>query len=137
MYMERRRNRRVDRLIYILVHDVETDYKLNTQRVSIDIGRMGPVACERRKRMIAAENISGNLFESMIEQVTDDDGNIASINVMSFTQDGLSYRIELEDHHMSSCSCRDFQWHRIPCKHMYLVPRASCDSRYHAANRYV
>lgn len=41
VYLDRRPNRRVDRLLYLLVHDVATDYQANIQRVAARLGKMG------------------------------------------------------------------------------------------------
>lgn len=56
MYLERKRNRRVDRLVYNLVKDVEYDYISNVARITLKIGRMGPEERRKRRREIAAED---------------------------------------------------------------------------------
>ncbi|KAF1801740.1 hypothetical protein FB192DRAFT_1281942, partial [Mucor lusitanicus] len=49
-YLQRKSNRRLDRLIWIRVNDVEHDFKQNISRIQLSIGRMGPA--ERRRREI-------------------------------------------------------------------------------------
>ncbi|KAI8350365.1 hypothetical protein BD560DRAFT_310123, partial [Blakeslea trispora] len=56
-YLKRKANRRVDRLVYILVNDVEPDYIQNINRLNLRIGRMGPQEREARKRELCAEQI--------------------------------------------------------------------------------
>jgi hypothetical protein len=46
-HLKRKPNRRVDRLTYILVKDVEEDYQKNVYRLMLNVGRMGP---EERRR---------------------------------------------------------------------------------------
>ncbi|KAI8981403.1 hypothetical protein BDB01DRAFT_724108 [Pilobolus umbonatus] len=50
MYLKRKGNRRVDRLIYILVNDVEPDYISTVNRLVLRIGRMSPDEREARKK---------------------------------------------------------------------------------------
>ncbi|KAI8322481.1 hypothetical protein EDC96DRAFT_596411 [Choanephora cucurbitarum] len=102
-YLGRKKNRRVDRLIYILVNDVEPDYISNVGRISLKIGRMGPQERRRRrKREIAAESINEAIIDMMIEE-TDD--------------------VEFANGKMKFCSRADFKWNVIACKHMYLFKR--------------
>ncbi|ORE03460.1 hypothetical protein BCV72DRAFT_184454, partial [Rhizopus microsporus var. microsporus] len=57
-YLQRKRNRRLDRLIFILVDDVHTDFMHNTARMAVNIGRTSSETREARKRIIAAEEIN-------------------------------------------------------------------------------
>ncbi|KAI8969907.1 hypothetical protein BDF20DRAFT_838332 [Mycotypha africana] len=45
-------NRRVDRILYILVNDVEFDYINNISRISLNVGRMRPEERSRRQRKL-------------------------------------------------------------------------------------
>ena len=47
----KKRNRRVDRLISVLVDDVKSDYIYNICRITLNVGRMDPE--ERRRRELA------------------------------------------------------------------------------------
>ena len=62
-YLQRKRNRRLDHLIFILVH---TDFMHDTTRMSINIGRMSSETREARKRMIAAEVINELSLEGIL-----------------------------------------------------------------------
>ncbi|KAI8335266.1 hypothetical protein EDC96DRAFT_355542 [Choanephora cucurbitarum] len=117
-YLGRKKNRRVDKLIYILVNDVEPDYISNVGRISLNIGRMGPEERRRRKREIAAESINEAIIDMMIEET---DGN--TYKVKSFSDESFVYDVEVADGKMKSCSCADFKWNVIACKHMYLLKR--------------
>ncbi|ORE05986.1 hypothetical protein BCV72DRAFT_182828, partial [Rhizopus microsporus var. microsporus] len=57
-YLKRKQNRRVGRLIFILVNDVEEDYLQNIQRLMLKVGRMGPEERRRRARQIKADQIN-------------------------------------------------------------------------------
>ncbi|ORE07705.1 hypothetical protein BCV72DRAFT_304333 [Rhizopus microsporus var. microsporus] len=54
-YSQRKRNRRLDRLIFILVDDVHTDFMHNAAKMAVNVGRMSSETREARKRMIAAK----------------------------------------------------------------------------------
>ncbi|ORE15135.1 hypothetical protein BCV71DRAFT_156643, partial [Rhizopus microsporus] len=57
-YLQRKENRRLGRLIFILVDDVHANFMHNTTRMTANIGRMISKIRETRKRMIAAEEIN-------------------------------------------------------------------------------
>ncbi|KAI8996928.1 hypothetical protein BDB01DRAFT_710786, partial [Pilobolus umbonatus] len=57
MHLRRKGNRRVDRLIYILVNDVEPDYTSTFNRLVLRIGRKSPAEREAGKRMLLAMSI--------------------------------------------------------------------------------
>ncbi|EPB91426.1 hypothetical protein HMPREF1544_01748 [Mucor circinelloides 1006PhL] len=69
VYLHRKRNRMVDRLIYILVNDVEPDSIQNISRITLKIGRMGP---EERRRELDAEAINEAIVSTMINEFADD-----------------------------------------------------------------
>ncbi len=48
-HLRRKQNRRMDRLIFILINDVEDYYLQNTQRLMLNVGRMGPEERKRRR----------------------------------------------------------------------------------------
>ncbi|CEG80957.1 hypothetical protein RMATCC62417_15216 [Rhizopus microsporus] len=68
-YLQRKRNRRLDRLIFILVDDVHTDFMHNTARMVVNIGRMSSETREARKRMITAEESNELSLEDMVQKV--------------------------------------------------------------------
>ncbi|ORE03206.1 hypothetical protein BCV72DRAFT_188588, partial [Rhizopus microsporus var. microsporus] len=57
-HLQRKRNRRLNRLISILADDIHADFTHNTARMAANIGRMSSKTRAARKRMIAAEEIN-------------------------------------------------------------------------------
>ncbi|ORE08728.1 hypothetical protein BCV72DRAFT_82624 [Rhizopus microsporus var. microsporus] len=60
-YLKRKQNRRVDRLIFVLVNDVEEDYLQNIQRLMLNIGRIGPEERRRMARQIKIDQVNMEL----------------------------------------------------------------------------
>lgn len=119
VYLHRKRNRRVDRLIYILVNDVKPDFIQNISRITLNIGRMGPE--ERRRRELDAEAINEASVPTMMEEFADD--QVTTFKVTSFTSEHIKYDIVVENEAMMSCTCQDFQWSKTVCRHMFLLKR--------------
>ncbi|CAO3644781.1 unnamed protein product [Mucor hiemalis] len=119
-YLGRKRNRRVDRLIYILVNDIEPDYINNVCRISANVGRMGPEERRRRKRELEAENINEAILNTLVT-APENESNVYTVK--SFSDNHTSYEIEVINQKMNTCSCPDFQFNKIACKHMYLLRR--------------
>ena len=117
-YLQRKRNRRLDRLIFILVNDVHTNFMHNTARMAANIGRMISKARETRKRMIATEEINELSLAYMVQKAYID--KEVCYNFKSFTTE-VVYDISTEQGMMTTCNCIDFQRNRRGCKHMYLV----------------
>ncbi|CEG64207.1 hypothetical protein RMATCC62417_01225 [Rhizopus microsporus] len=68
-YLQRKRKRRLDRLIFILIDHVHVDFMYNTARMAANIGRMSSETRETRKSMIAAEEINELSLEDMVQKV--------------------------------------------------------------------
>ncbi|ORE06922.1 hypothetical protein BCV72DRAFT_327589 [Rhizopus microsporus var. microsporus] len=117
-YLQRKRDRRLDRLIFILVDDAHTDFMHNTARMAANIGRMSSETRKARKRMIAAGEINKLSLEDMAQKVYIDEE--ACYIVKSFTTE-VVYNILTEQGMMTACNCIAFQLNRRPCKHMHLV----------------
>ncbi|CEI90550.1 hypothetical protein RMCBS344292_04872 [Rhizopus microsporus] len=64
----RKRNRRVDRLISVLVDDVEPDYIDNICRITLNVGRMGPEERRLRTKQIKADQINMECIPDMITE---------------------------------------------------------------------
>ena len=123
-YFERRRNRRLDTLIAVLVEDVDYDMQATRQIRSLNIGRMTANERERRKREIRAEAIALPILKDMVDMISSTGGPAPVIHVASFRQaDDVAYDIHLQGKIMLSCSCRDFVYRRSPCKHMFAARR--------------
>ena len=123
-YFERRRNRRLDTLIAVLVEDVDYDMQATRQIRSLNIGRMTANERERRKREIRAEAIALPILKDMVDMISSTGGPAPVIHVASFRQaDDVAYDIHLQGKIMLSCSCRHFVYRRSPCKHMFAARR--------------
>lgn len=126
MYLNLKRNRRVDRFIYILVEDVEQDYINNVARISFKIGRMGPEERNRRRRQMAAEEINDEWLEDYCTLLSnEEEENEVTYRLISFTKPETFYEVKLRSQVILTCTCKDFEFHALPCKHMYLLQRAN------------
>ena len=124
MYLERKRNRRVDRLIYILVEDVEYDYSNNVARISLKVGRMGPEERNGRRRQIGAEIINDEWLEDMCSLIEgNEEEDQRTYKVESFTNPELSYDIQVSMNNILNCTCADYNRYNLSCKHMYMLQR--------------
>ena len=100
-----RRNRRVDRLVYILVNDVEEDFLSNINRIRMNVGRMRPEAREAR-RELEAEEVIIHVAMDMISEME----RASLYNVQSFNNADKAYELRLENDTVKSCSCPDFRY---------------------------
>ncbi|ORE05830.1 hypothetical protein BCV72DRAFT_263124 [Rhizopus microsporus var. microsporus] len=112
-YLQRKRSRRLDRLIFILVEDVHTDFMHNIARMAANIGRMGSETREAEKRMIAVEEINEQPLKDMVQKVYVDEK--VFYNVKFFTTE-VVYDISTEQRMMTACNCIDFQRNRRASK---------------------
>jgi hypothetical protein len=119
-YLGRKRNRRADRLVYILVDEIEPDFIANTNRIQLNVGRMGPEERRRRRRELNAEAINEEVIHMLIEKVEPAD---VVYRVKYSMTEGFFYNINVINEEMKDCSCQDFTWNHIACKHMYLLKR--------------
>ena len=71
-----------------------------------------------RTRQISAEAINSESIEDMIQLE-----NKSSHSVQSFTNNDIFYQVEVDNNQMIKCTCEDFEYNRIACKHMYLLHR--------------
>ncbi|KAG1573839.1 hypothetical protein G6F50_002496 [Rhizopus delemar] len=119
VYLKRIKNRRLDRLVFILTNDVESDLKLDVERICSEVGRMGPELRRRRQREMVADNIPE---DRMIEMISKDGDT--QYTVESFNQENILYVVKInEDGKSASCSCSYFKFNSAVCKHMYLLQR--------------
>ncbi|CEP16772.1 hypothetical protein [Parasitella parasitica] len=125
-YLGRKRNRRVDRLIHILVKDVEPDYIQNINRITLNVGRMGPEERRRRRRQLEAESINEAILSTIIRAPEEENGPYM---IQSFTDYTHFYDVGVANQEMKACTCEDFKWTKIACKHMYLLQRLHADIR--------
>ncbi|PHZ15776.1 uncharacterized protein RHIMIDRAFT_93001 [Rhizopus microsporus ATCC 52813] len=118
-YLKRKQNRRVGRLIFILVNDVEEDYLQNIQRLMLKVGRMGPEERRRRARQIKADQINLECIPDMITE----SGTSGGYLVQLFNNVELQHKIIVMENEMKSCICNGFRNNNIACKQMYLLNR--------------
>ncbi|KAG1138593.1 hypothetical protein G6F37_010815 [Rhizopus arrhizus] len=122
-YFQRKRNRRIDRLIFIPVNDIEPDFIANTNRIQLNAGRMGPEEHRRRKRELETESFNEEVLPLMIEEREATEAGERIFKINSFTTEGIAYDIKVAQEEMKEYSCPDFTWSYIACKHMYLLKR--------------
>lgn len=124
VFLGRVRNKRLDKLVFVLVNDVEYYLLQEFERVIQGNGAMSPFFKQQRIRELEAEEVDDEDRERMVGGPSDVDGEgIRRYQVSSFV-DGASidYSIEVTiDNVIMSCSCYDFGKRRQPCKHMYLL----------------
>ncbi|KAI8330312.1 hypothetical protein BC941DRAFT_361667 [Chlamydoabsidia padenii] len=124
------RNRRLDKLIFILSTDVETFFSVERDRINSNNGRMGPLQNAQADRSWSAMSVPESFLPSMF---TNPLGTNASgppelmdlggqYRVVSFTNADV-YRVMVADDRIISCTCMDFYTRKHPCKHMHLLKR--------------
>lgn len=124
VYLQRQPNRRVDRLIFILVKDVAPHYDSNIKRIVSCIERMGPMHYEERRRFIAAESVLSECLNDKLSFTTVMNDIVSSSEVQSLTRDNVSHTITVTDHRMERCTCASFgEYDNLACKHMHLARR--------------
>ncbi|CEG74033.1 hypothetical protein RMATCC62417_09306 [Rhizopus microsporus] len=110
-YLQSRRNRRVDRLVYILVNDVEEDFISNINRIRMNVGRTE----------LEAEEVNIHVAMDMISEVE----RASLYNVQSFNNADETYEVRVDNDTVKSCSCPDFRYRNRACKHMFLLGRCT------------
>lgn len=132
VFLRRSRNKRLDRLIFILTAEVEYYYREEYDRVQVNHGPMTAAEKERRRVQLAAEAVPVEKRAEMItspsgstEHVDYDNVAIAEVGnwiVESFVSEDNLYVIPVdENHEVRSCSCFYFRRHQRACKHMHLL----------------
>lgn len=120
-YLERKKSRRADHLVFILVNDIEPNFISNTMRIQLNIGRMGLEERRRRRRELDAEAINEEMAGLMIKEIDEDENGVTTYEMETFTIDDVTYGINIVVEEMKSCSCPDFFWYGIVFKHMFLL----------------
>ncbi|CEP15707.1 hypothetical protein [Parasitella parasitica] len=95
-YLQRKSNRRVDRLMWILVNDVEYDFRLNIDRIRLNIGRMGPAERRRRQREMKAEAINEIVMTTMIKELESTEKRKRSLRKSDYVLDLAPYPISTQ-----------------------------------------
>lgn len=55
--------------------------------------------------------------------ITELDNDSGIFMIKSFSDNHSLYEVNVIDQEMKTCSCEDFKWNKIACKHMYLLRR--------------
>lgn len=131
VYLMRSRNRRLDRLVYILTVEVEYDLEREKQRILENTGAMTRAQRERRRVEIAAEQITPERRNVMIagpsgERANDVDSDdthaTGSYTIESFTTEDTVYSVSVDSNRIiQSCTCYYFRRNQKACKHMHLL----------------
>lgn len=109
-FLEDRPNRRVDRLIYLLIHIIIPSYHYESVIGTLNIGRMKPQKLIDRRTMLLGKELLKNCFMD----------DIGRYHVISQTNTEIIYDVEVDEDTVISCSCPNFLQHTL-CKHMAAV----------------
>jgi hypothetical protein len=129
IWFKGQRNRRLDKLVFILTHSVQSYFDAEAERITMNSGRMGPIERDQAKRMLDARNVGVTRMTSMIINPSNNNNSNTAIQigtwqVSSFQDNSIRYQVIVNDNRMiASCSCTDFVRRQYPCKHMYLLKR--------------
>ncbi|OAD79041.1 hypothetical protein PHYBLDRAFT_62194 [Phycomyces blakesleeanus NRRL 1555(-)] len=119
MFMKRSRNKRLDKLIFIWIHDVEYYLTQEYERVMSNNGAMSSFTRQQRIREMEAEEVDDDARETMI--VASVSAENSSWQVQSFVDENTAYVVEVTDRLIMKYTCFDFERRQKPCKHMYLL----------------
>ena len=89
VYLQRRRNRRMDGLIFLLISKVHKRIVRRIKAETNRVGRMGPLALARRERQMKAEAYTLEQLDMMIE--LKEDGH----QIQSFTDINIYYMVNM------------------------------------------
>ena len=131
VYLRRVRNKRLDRLIFILTNEVEFYFINEHERILGNNGRMGPLENQQSRRRYRAAQVPIRDIPAMIqnpESENTSDPMMGCWKVMAFvpqvTRSTARYEIIVNsDMLIKSCTCLDFAQRRAPYKHIYLLKR--------------
>lgn len=132
VYFGRARNRRLDRLSFILTGDVEFYFEQEVERIALNNGKMSPLERELSLRSYKANQVEDTKLPLMITNPANyhsssssnsNDGvwKVASFNTE--TSSNVPYSVSIQNNLITKCSCLDFAERQAPCKHMYLLKR--------------
>ncbi|OAD75964.1 hypothetical protein PHYBLDRAFT_59492 [Phycomyces blakesleeanus NRRL 1555(-)] len=120
IFMKRSRNKRLDKLVFVLVHDVEYYLTQEYEHVMSNNGPMSSFTRQQRIREMEAKEVDDDDRKMMIVA----SGTAEDVNwqVQSFVNENTAYVVQVEKPNLIiSCTCFDYQRRYKPCKHMYLL----------------
>lgn len=132
VYFGRARNRRLDRLVFILTGDVEFYFEEEVERIALQNGKMSPLERELSIRSYTANQVPNMSLPLMITHPANDNpSSPENINngiwkISSFNEansSDVAYTVLIQNSLIVNCSCPDFTRRQAPCKHMYLLKR--------------
>ncbi|OAD68777.1 hypothetical protein PHYBLDRAFT_173192 [Phycomyces blakesleeanus NRRL 1555(-)] len=124
--MKRYRNKRLDKLVFVLVHDVEYYLTQEYKRVMSNNGPMSSFTRQQRIREMEAEEVNDDDREMMIVAP----GTAEDVNwqVSSFVNENTAYVVQIaEPNLIISCTCFDYQQRYKPST---ITPTISCTSAF-------
>ncbi|OAD79329.1 hypothetical protein PHYBLDRAFT_58378 [Phycomyces blakesleeanus NRRL 1555(-)] len=119
-FMKRSRNKKLDKLVFVLVHDVEYYLTQEYERVMSNNGPMSSFTRQQRIHEMEAEEVDDDDREMMIVA----SGTAEDVNwqVRLFVNENTAYVVQVaEPNLIILCICFDYQQRYKPCKHMYLL----------------
>ncbi|OAD77053.1 hypothetical protein PHYBLDRAFT_68138 [Phycomyces blakesleeanus NRRL 1555(-)] len=120
VFMKRSRNKRLDKHVFVLVHDVEYYLTQEYERIMSNNGPMSSFTRQQRICEMEAEEVDDDDREMMI--VAPGIAEDVNWQVQSFVNKNTTYVIQVaEPNLIISCTCFDYQQRYKPCKHMYLL----------------
>ncbi|OAD68589.1 hypothetical protein PHYBLDRAFT_63502 [Phycomyces blakesleeanus NRRL 1555(-)] len=124
---DRLQNKRLNKLVFILVYDVEYYLSQEYNRVISNNGAMSAFTRKQRIRKIEAEEVDDDEREARI--VAPNSVDSRQWQVQSFVDQNTAYVVEVSDTNtIISCTCFDFKRRYRPCKHMYLLKMHTSNS---------
>lgn len=113
-YFGRRRNCRIDRVVYLLSQVIINDYRQDALRVHLGTSNF----FLSNKEMERKQKADGVDIDEAISMVTFSNDDSNSFLCKSFTKPDIAYTVLVENNRLVSCSCPD----QIGiCKHIFLV----------------
>ncbi|OAD77249.1 hypothetical protein PHYBLDRAFT_164161 [Phycomyces blakesleeanus NRRL 1555(-)] len=132
-FLGRSRNKRFDRPIFILTNEVEFYFKEEAMRINMRSSPMTAAQKQQRKIEMSAEAVPPYMRANMIvspskaaslTSISDDTDDVPEDGfwfIDSFTEDGITYQVEVNNSVILSCTCYSWARYMKPCKHMHLL----------------
>ncbi|KAI7846621.1 hypothetical protein BDC45DRAFT_583432 [Circinella umbellata] len=113
-YLKRTRKHRIDYIVWVLTQVVDCAYRQSILQVFHGFEDVG-LTKEEKKRHKTAYELDDDTATEYISAV-----DAQKIYVKSFTKENIYYEIVVREGVLHSCTCPDFYFNRILCKHIFL-----------------
>ncbi|KAG1048415.1 hypothetical protein G6F43_009191 [Rhizopus delemar] len=123
-FLGRVRNKRLDKLVFVLVNDIEYYFSQEFERAVQGNGAMSPFFKQQKLHVLEAEEVDEeDRSDVATGPITLENSGNSRYMVCSFVEGAsVNYSIEVtEDNLIMFCTCYDFEKRCQPCKHMYLL----------------